>query len=196
MPAARLLTGAIALAAASGLAAADLASFNDLVLGTQYMVGDTFTSDGVGFEIMDFTPGSMFSNFAEVDNALMAGGSGLDLQLNNVRLELVVPFSSVPSVTVFFGQFGGQNNIFVNGAMISSGTIYDLDGMSVGGATIEVTDLGGGPSLGRLVVTGDIESFGISGQELWVDDVRFAIPTPSALPMLAGGALLVARRRR
>ncbi len=196
MTAARILTGAVALTAASGLAAADLASFNDLIVDTQYMVGDSFTSDGVGFEILDFTPGYMFSSHAQVHDNQMAGGDGLDLELNNVRLELTVPFSSVPSVTVFFGQFGGQNNIFVNGEMIETGTFYDVDGMTVGGATIDVADLGGGPSLGRLTVTGDIESFGISGQELWVDNLRFAIPAPGALPLIAGGLLVAARRRR
>ncbi len=195
MPAARLLPGAIALVATAGLAAADLASFNDLTVGDEYMVGDSFTSDGITFDILDFTPGSMFSNRARVDDNLMAGGDGFDLELNNVRLELAVPFSSVPSVTIFFGQFGGDNNIFVNGDMISTATFYDVDGMSVGGATIDVADLGGGPSFGRLTVTGDIESFGISGQELWVDNLRFAIPAPATLPLLAGG-LLAPRRRR
>ncbi|MEZ6243822.1 MAG: hypothetical protein R3B57_12360 [Phycisphaerales bacterium] len=195
MPAPRILTGAIALAATSGLALADLASFNDLVLGTTYAVGDTFTSDGIGFEILDFTPGSMFSNQARVDNALMAGGDGFDLELNNVRLELMNPFSSVPSVTLFFGQFGGQNNLFVNGAMVSSGNIFSLDGMTVGGAMIDVLDLDGGTH-GRLTVSGNVQSFGISGQELWVDNLRFALPAPSTLPVLAAGGLVALRRRR
>jgi len=196
MTARHRLVSTVALAATSGLALADLASFNDLVLDTEYMVGDTFTSDGIGFEILDFRPGVMFSNLARVHDDLMAGGDGLDLELNNVRLELMVPFSSIPSVTIFFGQFGGENNLFVNGDMLTSGTIFDLDGMMIGGATIEVADLGGGPTQGRLTVTGDIESFGISGQELWVDNLRFVVPTPSSLALLTGAGLICARRRR
>ncbi|MFI4897912.1 MAG: PEP-CTERM sorting domain-containing protein [Phycisphaerales bacterium JB059] len=188
------LLSAAALAATSGLALADLASFNDLTLGTEYTVGQTFTSDGIDFEILDFRPGVMFSNRARVDNNLMAGGDGFDLELNNVRLELVIPFPEVPSVTIFFGQFGGENNLFVNGEMLTSGNIFDLDGMTIGGADIDV--LSYDASHGRLTVTGDIESFGISGQELWVDNLRFAIPAPSGLALMGFAAVGATRRRR
>jgi hypothetical protein len=191
---ARTLLSAITLAATSGLALGDLASFNDLAVGTEYTVGQTFTSDGVGFEILDFRPGVMFSNRARVDNNLMAGGDGLDLELNNVRLELMIPFAEVPSVTIFFGQFGGENNLFVNGDMLTSGNIFDLDGMTIGGADIDV--LAFDASHGRLTVTGDIQSFGISGQELWVDNLRFALPSPSGLTLMGFAGVVATRRRR
>jgi hypothetical protein len=61
----------------------------------------------------------------------------------------------------------------------------DIDGSTIGGVDVLVTDLGGG--LGKLELDGVINSFDIGGQELWVDDVCPAVPYE---PPLLGHYLL------
>ncbi len=50
---------------------------------------------------------------------------------------------------------------------------------------------------GRITLVGNITTFGIGGQEFWIDDINFKpVPAPGALMLLAPAVALGARRRR
>ncbi|MEL7474440.1 MAG: hypothetical protein AAGK04_14075, partial [Planctomycetota bacterium] len=101
------------------------------------------------------------------------------------------------SVTFFYGEFGGTQELRVNGGSSGLvGSFLPLNGAIIGGANVAV--LPTGPNSGRVTLSSaPINGFSIGGQELWVDDIRFpTIPAPASLAALAAGALITTRRRR
>jgi len=189
---------AMVVAACAGAASGDLVSFNDLSDGDTFNVGTSFVSDGVTIDVESF----LGDSFVRIDDQARAGGDGLDAEVNNARL--TIDFAgqfggATSSVVLFFGEYGGGNGLMVNGTQSTTADLLTLDGLTIGGATIEVLDLGAVPGgqLGRIQITGDISSFGIAGQELWVDNIRFAsIPTPGSVALLGVGMTGVGVRRR
>lgn len=188
---------AIAAACCGSVACADLVSFNDLADGDTFAVGSSLVSDGVTMNVESF----LGDNFVRIDDQGLAGGDGLDAEINNARLSIDFASQfggSTASVVLFFGEYGGGNGLTVNGTEQTTGDLLTLDGLIIGGATVEVLDFGAVPGgqLGRIQITGAISSFGIAGQELWVDNIRFAtVPAPAGALAL-GGLGLIARRRR
>jgi hypothetical protein len=146
--------------------------FEDLVLTTQYNVGDTFSDSGADVEVKEFffsdgTPTS--SGFAQVGNAGLAGGSGLELQVNNVNLAFDFG-GSLPGLSMDFGEYGGNLNIDINGDFRNFLNFTDLDGLTVGGVQVVVVN-GFGNDQGRLYLFGTVTSFTVGGQELWIDNL-------------------------
>jgi hypothetical protein len=72
-------------------------------------------------------------------------------------------------LTLCFGEYGGNVNLTINGNLRNVADLQELDGTSVGGVHVEVTDLGA--SRGLLALTGPIQGVAIGGQELWIDHV-------------------------
>lgn len=148
--------------------------FEDLVLGDQYYLGDTITTNGVDISVGDFQWGngvwcsaSSSCNYAMVDNGVMSGGgSRQDMEVNNVSL--VFKFGSINGLSLRFGEYGGNLNITINGVFQNFNAFSDIDGTTIGGVSISVVSSG---SLGTLTLSGVINSFAIGGQELWIDDV-------------------------
>lgn len=97
-----------------------------------------------------------------------AGGSGQDLYTDNVNLEL--NFGSMyRALRLNYADLGGNENLTVNGDLRNVSALGSLHGTTVGGALVStVTE-----PLGRgvLELVGDISSFSIGGQSLWIDDV-------------------------
>ena len=162
------------------LMTADCIDFEDLTLGKQYLHGDSFIADDTGFQaeisLEDFTwssGGTTSAGYAEVQNGLLAGGSGQELQVNNtlLRFDFAEPVSGL---SVKYGEYGGNLNLEINGDFhvfedftdIGSGTPIP----SLGGVDIFVND---DPSsdLGEVKLVGIVEQLKIGGQELWIDDV-------------------------
>jgi hypothetical protein len=164
-------------------------SFDDLTAGTRYLPGTTFTSDGTDITVGGFTfsSGAAFPGiFAEVETGNLAGGSGLDMQLNNVTLDFAIAPST--SLTLAFGEYGGNVNLGINGILSNVEDFATLNGATVAGVLISVVN-GFGNDRGTLSLTGDINSFFIGGQELWIDDVVAtapAVPLPASVLMLGG----------
>lgn len=147
--------------------------FEDLSVGTQYQFQDTFTdSDAViTVEAFQWANGTWTNgNYAQVDDRNRAGGSGLDMQTNNVNLRFDFGMLGVNGLTMALGEYGGNANLQVNGEFRNFGNFADLNGDTVGGATATVVG-GTGNNTGSITLNGNIQSFAVGGQELWIDDV-------------------------
>ncbi|MFQ5526624.1 MAG: hypothetical protein ACE5GX_10220 [Thermoanaerobaculia bacterium] len=148
--------------------------FESLPLNTNYNVGDTFSDSGANMTVEPFEwSNSNWTNagHARVTNAGMAGGSGQDLNTNNVNVD--VDFPVTPNVVhLNFGEYGGNLNIEVNGDFQNFGNFVDIHNTVIGGATATVTN-GLGNDQGTLLLSGEINSLSLGGQELWVDDICY-----------------------
>ena len=146
--------------------------FENLTAGTTFNVGDLFSSGGAIIEVWDFTwsDGTVTTTgHALVDNAGMAGGSGNEVNANNVNLYF--DFGGLlTGLTLHYGDHGGNLNIEINGDFVNFGTFADINGSTIGGVSVVATPSGTG-GLGTLSLNGEIELFALGGQELWIDDV-------------------------
>jgi uncharacterized repeat protein (TIGR02543 family) len=150
--------------------------FEDLTVDTVYVVTDTFSDSGATMTVKEFQWGGgtwTSDGTAMVDDELKAGGSGLDINCNNVNINFDFG-GSLNGLSLLYGEYGGNLNIDINGTFQNFNDFADIDGLTIGGVDVAVTDLGGG--LGKLELDGVINSFDLGGQELWVDDVCPAVP--------------------
>ncbi len=190
-----------AAVAAVGLAPAasggwGLIDFEDLVPGTQYVHDDVFGSGGwdLGVETFYWSNGTPYDGgYAEVENGGLAGRTGNELHLNNVNIDISSIVGPFPAIELYFGEYGGNVNLSVNGELVNVENFDELP-PTIGGIGVGWTDLGGG--LGRITAGGPdfISQFSIGGQELWIDDVAI-LPGPGALALLALAAAAPRRRR-
>lgn len=177
-----LLIAAVVIAAAALPAEAQPApscalpgttGFGDLTPGTTYRVGNEFSSGAADFLVRPFTWSdgqTTEDGFASVDPAAaMAGGTGLELQVNNVLIDIGFG-GPLERATLRFGDHGGNVNLEVNGDLVNVDDLADLSGSTVGGVRVTVVQEPQEPT-GTLTLDGRIGSFAIGGQELWIDDV-------------------------
>ncbi|MEA3291118.1 MAG: hypothetical protein U9Q71_02235 [Pseudomonadota bacterium] len=144
----------------------------DSALGTVYNVGDTFTDAGttIKAEPFQWTGGAWTSGGrATIGNTGEAGGSGQEVWVNNINLDF--GFSVTPN-TLFlnFGEYGGNLNIEINGDFRNFADFADIHGANIGTVGVSVTN-GHGHDQGTLLLSGEIHSFSIGGQELVIDRV-------------------------
>ncbi len=166
-----ILASATVRPVVAALAPDDCIDFGDLGLDSAYVVPGGFTTAGTTVTTSAF----QFSNlnwttagWAAVRNANASGGTGKDLQVNNVTLNFDFG-RPVEDLRLFFGEYGGNVNLTINGAFNNLDDFDELDQQMVGGTLVEV---GISPTgLGIMVITGTINSFSIGGQELWIDDI-------------------------
>jgi len=192
-----LLVGVIYVHSAS----AAVLDFEDLVLGTEYHVGDTFTTAGVPITGEAFWPSvgdPIAGGFARVVDDGMADGAGNELAVNNINLSFDFG-GPIAGLSLQYGEYGGNLNININGDFVNFGNFTDIDNTTIGGTAIFTQDSGAaGNSSGALFVIGTIDSFAIGGQELWIDNmVTSCVPEPATVALLGLGGLFasVCRRR-
>ena len=188
--------------------------FESLPVGTSFgqfdgnMPGDLiFTEDGVDVRVDGFTGGF---NIGPAFNGVEIGGftdpafSTTPATLNNIRLvfDLGGLPSQVTSANFEFADFGGDENLVINGTVLQTFRLTSLPG-SLAGVNIAVTNVtnGLGGTLGNVELTGPISSLAIGGQELGIDNVTFRfsnVPEPSSASLLAAvcSAAILRRRRR
>ncbi len=157
--------------AAATLAPGDCVGFEDLQLGAVHNVPGTFASSGTTITTSAFrwTNGTWTSaGFAEVDDAGLSGGTGYDLEVNNITVNFGFG-RSVENLRLFFGEYGGNVNLTINGDFRNVLDLEELNDQMVGGTLVEVSLSPTG--LGIMVVNGTVNSFSIGGQELWIDDI-------------------------
>jgi|GEM_PF-974786 len=176
-PAAFDRPGLLAVAAlqASPLSCVD---FEQQKLGTNFKVGDQFSDAGVPIAVQTFFFGNgnpFGGGFTSIENGGLAGGIGQDVQVNNVNLNFGFPYP-LEGINLSYGEYGGNLNLAVNGDFLNVGSIGALAGTTPSGVAITVTpDIDPLSQLpldtGALRLSGQIDSFALGGQELWLDDV-------------------------
>ena len=147
--------------------------FESLSFGTRYVFQDTFTDSGamITVEAFQWDNGTWTNgNYAQVDNRMKAGVSGLDVQTNNVNLRFDFGALGVNGLSMAFGEYGGNLNLQVNGEFRNFENFAPLNGDTVGGAAVVVQG-GTGNDTGSVNLAGKVQSFAVGGQELWVDDI-------------------------
>jgi hypothetical protein len=149
--------------------------FEDQTVGALFQAGQSFTTTGdnntpytVSVGPFNLPSGGTSSNFAQIDPGGIAGGTGKEIQLNNVNLQFSFA-AAVGGVSLHFADQGGSVNLSVNGESRALEQLSELNGQLLGGALVRVTLVDGTRQLLELV--GAVSSFAIGGQELWVDTV-------------------------
>jgi hypothetical protein len=143
-----------------------------LSLGTTYHVGDTFVDAGAVITAHPFvwSNGTPFGGgFTRVENTGLAGGSGREVQVNNINLAFDFG-QPLMGLSLDFGEYGGNLNIEINGDFRNFQNFADIHGLVIGGVKVVVAN-GFGNDKGHLGLTGLIHTFSVGGQELWLDDV-------------------------
>lgn len=181
-------------------AGATAIDFGDLSLGASYGVGGSFTTSGVvitGQEFFRRAGGSTTTGSVEVGNGGRADGAGNELALDNINLSFDFGID-LYSLAMQYGEFGGNLNIEINGSFENFDDFADIDGWTIGGASVFTLDSGpAGNSSGALFVMGTINSFVIGGQELCIDNVVASlIPEPTTLVSLGIGGLMALTGKR
>jgi PKD repeat protein len=146
--------------------------FEDLPLNATLNVGDSFVSSGVTVtgQTFFFSSGAPTnSGFARIEDGGLAAGSGHEAQVNNINLAFDFG-SALPGLTMRFGEFGGNLNLEINGDTRNFESFAQIAGETIGGVAVSII-VGAGQAQGTLVLQGQISSFAIGGQELWIDDV-------------------------
>jgi hypothetical protein len=183
-------------------AEAVVVDFEDLSLGGTYNVGDTFTTSGVVVtaEQFQWSGGTWHAGgSAAVENGGAAGAGGYEVHTNNINLSFDFGLPC-DGLSLQYGEYGGNINLAINGNLANVENFANLPA-TLGGTSIFVLDTGiPGQSTGAMFVigvVGNINSFEIGGQELWIDNiVASVVPEPATVMLLGAGALAVLTRRR
>ncbi len=182
----------------SNVASAQTATFEDLIVSTNYPNGGSFTSDGITFNVEDFNlfpSGSTNAGSTTVANPNSAG-AGNGMTMGNVNLDVVLPSGGASAAGFAYAEFGGNINLSVNGMLFNTDDFVAHDGFSNSEFSISVSNVS---NSGFVSVTGAINQFSFGGQELNIDDVRIVgVPEPSTVVLgalaLVGAALMALRR--
>jgi len=150
---------------------ADCVDFEEQPYPQDYGFGQFFVDSGVAIELGEFFwfgGGSTTSGSCSIDNQQISGGTGQDANSNNINLHFDFN-TSYERLDLLYTDLGGNINVWVDGAMANVENVTDLNLTTLGGVTILVQPATG--NSGQLIALGHIDSFGIGGQELWVDNV-------------------------
>ncbi|MGD8603865.1 MAG: hypothetical protein PVF49_04745, partial [Anaerolineales bacterium] len=142
--------------------------FEDVAVGTSFAPVTSFSSNGRIVRIDLFQAAANGS--AEIDGAGDAGHNGNDLHINNVMASFDFGFSPLEALWLNFGEYGGELYLEINGDGMLASLMSEYDGITLGGVTV-IVDGGLGDDTGILAAEGEIDSFFIAGQELWIDHV-------------------------
>ncbi len=161
--------------------------FEDLSNGTTYTDGDSFTSNGVGFNVSGtktlYVRSAPNSDFGST--TLVNGNVTLDFILTEIATEIEFDL----------GFYGGFMEIAINGKSTERiRSLSLLDGLTVGGVDIAISSASGGEPA-YLTATGPISSFSFFGQETVMDNVSI-VPEPATLLLTAAGGLALLKRKR
>lgn len=138
----------------------------------------------VSVELFTLTNGSQTFGVAHIDNLLVPNGSGQSLRSNNISLLFDFKGVGFPvsKVVLGFDDFGGTENIAVNGAptppvleLSSQPLPPSLGGVAAKTTVVSVPVSVDNPAVshryGSLELSGPIQSILLGGQELWIDEV-------------------------
>jgi hypothetical protein len=168
-------------------------SFDDLALATEYEVLDTISSGGFSIKVETYEwpdgtwckePGicppdccgraEVCDYFSSTCDWCQPEGSEKYLVLlGGVNLLFDFEFPR-ESVSLVFGEYGGNVNLMINDIHEKRPNLEDFDGQVIGGVLVSVVGGSGGQDVGTLTLSEDsapIDKFYIGGEELCIDDV-------------------------
>jgi hypothetical protein len=151
-------------------------SFEDFAPDDKWGVGDGFGTWGaeVIFTEFQWSDGTWVdTGIATITTGNMAGGTGQDLNTNNINLTL--RFEAPASIVYLrFGEYGGNINVIVNDDLRNFSLFSEVNNTVIGGAYTMVTN-GFGNDTGSTAFVGQIENLSVGGQELWLDDICYCL---------------------
>ena len=148
------------------------ADFEDVKSPSNYPVSNFLNTQGYDITFKEFywlPSGSTSSGLATVDTTNLAGGTGAELELNNINAVFSFNYP-IQCLRLNFGEYGGNINLEINDDFKNFRNFAEIDGWTIGGCTISVVN-GLGDDQGTLSIQGPIASFKIGGQELYIDDI-------------------------
>jgi len=157
--------------------------FEDLTFGTIYKIGDSFVTSGVAITVEKFFDSDgnpTTSGFVKVGKSGEAGGIGGEVAINSANLvfDFGIPLKGF---SLQYGEIDGNINIEINGDFVNAPNFADVD-KTIGGASVFTINRGKpGKSGGAMTVVGDINSFKIGGQQIWIDNI---VPSAARRPTL------------
>ena len=145
--------------------------FESLPAMGSWTVPQSFSDSGAVLSLDTFfwwPSGSTSTGVCSVDNSQISGGTGQDVNSNNVNLDFDFG-TAYAALRLNYADLGGNENLEVDGDFRNLPNLEDLHGTTVGGAKLSVLE--GLDGRGLLEVRGLTSAFKIGGQELWIDDV-------------------------
>ena len=195
-----------------GSANAVTLTFENQALGQVYYGGSRFESSGLGIDVNNFITaplpvplsGEMYDTLhpysfgkATITDSGLAGGSGNEIELDNIILDFDID-QEVAGASLNFGGQSGLGYISINNESRIISSLYELVGQTIGGVEINiaVADSIAGPDAGLLQIMsffGSIKQLSIGGSGFSLDNIYFRdsilaeVPEPASLLLLASG---------
>ncbi len=172
--------------------------FDNLSVGTFYGENvpnfegqEVLFENGIGMSVERFNFGS-FTDFFEASvigpNAAAFPTNSLSLNQINVEFDFTQLGFTPNLVSIDFRDLGGAHNFSVNGGpAIELASLADIPAIPSIGVTAVVSN-------NQIILSGQIDSFLIGGQETIIDNLS-VVPEPASLLLLAAGSCAIIRRR-
>ena len=136
-----------------------------------------FTEDGIPvlIDVITYTLGGTGFNYCQVTPTPDPGfGYNLVMNLNNVAniYDIAALATPVSQVTFEFLDYGGEENLQVNGAALQVGEMSAMPAAIAPGVTFAVTTASvPGGIRGKVTLTGDVQKLLVAGQEFYIDNI-------------------------
>ena len=159
----------------------DCIDFEEEMLGAVYPTGESFFEDNIELYIDKYSGGSG-AGVGIITDAGRANHLGQELHLQDAALALRGT-PCIAAVHFHFGQASPGVEIVINGQSAAFASMADLDGLTVGGATIEVFDEPVSFGIrGVVMITGQIADLAIGGLDLHLDHICLTFcPNPDCI---------------
>lgn len=178
------IISALAIIGSNSAHAAGCEHFDTIPVGTEYRVGDTipYPAGNVTFQRFKWSNGTFTTGgYATVVDQFTHNAHGIaspELNLNNIKAHWVMDPEPASLFYMKYSDSGGNVNLYINGFLANVDNLSQLNGRTIGGVEVEVSQVNEANQNGQytgmhgtVTLVGEIERFGIGGQEFRIDDV-------------------------